>query len=61
MVNRIQNNVTEQGIFSLVVDNNLGLSGNGLYGNDTVALSYLGSGTPSLADQGQHISLFSTP
>lgn len=48
---REQNNTTAQGIFALGLEENLGLSGNGLYGYDTVALSYLGSGLPSLDHQ----------
>ncbi|KAG0650599.1 hypothetical protein D0Z07_2577 [Hyphodiscus hymeniophilus] len=47
----IQNNVTEQGIFALSIETNLNYSGNGLYGYDTVALSYLGSSVPSLDHQ----------
>lgn len=43
--------MTTQGIFALALEENLGLSGNGLYGYDTVALSYPGSGTPSLNQQ----------
>jgi hypothetical protein len=50
-VYRQQNNFTAQGIFSLALEQNLGLMGNGLYGYDTVALSYLGSGLPSLDHQ----------
>jgi hypothetical protein len=48
---RIQNNVTNQGIFALAIETNLGMKGNGLYGYDTVALSYLGSNLPSLSHQ----------
>jgi hypothetical protein len=48
---RERNNFTSQGIFSLAVEQNLGFTGNGLYGYDTVALSYLGSGLPSLDHQ----------
>ena len=43
--------MTTQGIFALALEENLGLSGNGLYGYDSVALSYPGSGTPSLNQQ----------
>ena len=48
---RERNNFTSQGIFSLALEQNLGLTGNGLYGYDTIVLSYLGSGLPSLGHQ----------
>lgn len=43
--------MTSQGIFALAIETNLNLSGNGLYGYDKVALSYLGSSVPSLGHQ----------
>jgi hypothetical protein len=50
-VYRQPNNFTTQGIFSLALEENLGLMGNGLYGYDTVVLSYIGSGLPALDHQ----------
>ncbi|KAL8782887.1 MAG: hypothetical protein Q9195_009543 [Heterodermia aff. obscurata] len=49
----VQNNVTENGTFTLGLELNLGYGedANGLYGYDTVALSWLGSGGPSLPQQ----------
>ncbi|TVY73139.1 hypothetical protein LSUE1_G008117 [Lachnellula suecica] len=44
----IRNNNSTKGIFSIGIDTNLGLSGDGAYGYDNV--SY-GVGTPSLSDQ----------
>ena len=46
-----QNNVTTNGTFSLEIELNLGYSGNGLFGYDTVALGFQGSGGPSLDQQ----------
>lgn len=51
MSHRTQNNFSSSGIFSLAIETNLGLEGNGLYGYDSVALSYLGSGLPSISHQ----------
>ena len=48
---RTRNNFTSQGIFALALEQNLGLGGNGLYGYDTVALGYLGSGLHALDHQ----------
>ena len=48
---RVQNNFTTQGIFALGLEQNLGFTGNGLYGYDTISLSYLGSGLPALNHQ----------
>ena len=46
----VQNNVTENGTFTLGLELNLGYGddANGLYGYDTVALSWLGSGGKQL-------------
>ncbi|KAK6587499.1 hypothetical protein PZA11_000789 [Diplocarpon coronariae] len=38
-------------IFSFATESELELSSNALYGNDTIALSYVGSGTPALDGQ----------
>ena len=43
--------MTANGVFTLDIEKNLGLSGTGLYGYDTVALSLPGNGTPSLDAQ----------
>jgi hypothetical protein len=43
--------VTKEGIFALAIETNHNLTVNALYGNDTVALSYLGSEAPSLDEQ----------
>lgn len=45
------NNVTSKGIFELQLERNLGYSGNGQYGYDTVALGWQGSGGPTLNQQ----------
>ena len=45
------NNITANGTFTLELENNLGYSGNGDYGFDTVGTGWQGSGTPSLAQQ----------
>jgi hypothetical protein len=47
-IRRIRNNNSTEGIFSLGIEANLGLSGNGLYGYDNISL---GSSMPSLSDQ----------
>lgn len=47
----VANNVTLKGLFSLGLESNLGYSGNGEYGYDTVALGWQGSGPPSLHQQ----------
>ncbi|KAG7008529.1 amidophosphoribosyltransferase [Physcia stellaris] len=49
----VQNNVTEDGLFALNLEINLGYGpdGNGLFGYDTVGLSWMGSGGPSLDQQ----------
>lgn len=46
-----QNDLTKEGIFALAIETNRDYSINALYGNDTVALSYLGSGAPVLDQQ----------
>ncbi|MCJ1455419.1 hypothetical protein MMC28_005774 [Mycoblastus sanguinarius] len=46
-----QNNVTANGTFNLEIEANLGYSGNGEYGYDTVILGWQGSGGPSLDQQ----------
>ncbi|KAH7363823.1 aspartic peptidase domain-containing protein [Rhexocercosporidium sp. MPI-PUGE-AT-0058] len=46
-----QNNVTAEGVFSLAIENNVGLSGEASYGTDTVAVGYVGSGAPALDGQ----------
>ncbi|PVH78834.1 acid protease [Cadophora sp. DSE1049] len=46
-----QNNVTAGGVFSLALGSSIGLSGDTTYGNDTVALGYVGSGAPALDNQ----------
>jgi hypothetical protein len=48
---RKQNDLTKEGIFALAIESNHNYSVNALYGNDTVALSYLGSDAPSLDQQ----------
>ena len=45
------NNITANGTFSLELEGNLGYSGNGDYGFDTVGMSWQGSETPSLEQQ----------
>lgn len=45
------NNVTSIGTFTLGLEENLGYTGNGLYGYDTVALGWQGSNGPSLDQQ----------
>lgn len=47
----VANNVTLKGVFSLELESNLGYTGNGEYGYDTVALGWQGSGPPSLDQQ----------
>lgn len=47
----VANNVTAKGLFSLGLELNLGYTGNGKYGYDTVALGWQGSGGPSLGQQ----------
>ena len=46
-----QNNVTSNGTFHLALEENLGYTGNGLYGYDTIALGWQGSNGPSLDQQ----------
>ena len=46
-----QNNVTANGTFTLGIEANLGYTGNGEFGYDTVALGWQGSGGPSLEQQ----------
>ena len=46
-----QNNVTADGTFTLGIETNLGYTGNGEFGYDTVALGWQGSGGPSLEQQ----------
>ena len=46
-----QNTDTANGLFPLLLDNNIGYTGNGLYGYDTVALGGQGSGGPTLVQQ----------
>ena len=46
-----QNNVTANGTFTLGLETNLGYTGNGEFGYDTVALGWQGSGGPSLEQQ----------
>lgn len=48
---RVQNNVDANGIFSLAIETNLGISANALYGNDTLSLGLPGNITPSLVGQ----------
>ena len=45
------NNITANGTFTLELEGNLGYSGNGDYGFDTVGMSWQGSGTTSLEQQ----------
>ena len=47
----VQNNVTSNGTFHLALEENLGYTGNGLYGSDTIALGWQGSNGPSLDQQ----------
>ena len=46
-----QNNVTSNGTFTLGLEENLGYTGNGLFGYDTVGLGFQGSNGPSLDQQ----------
>ena len=46
-----QNNVTTNGTFALGLETNLGYTGNGEFGYDTVTLGWQGSGGPSLEQQ----------
>ena len=46
-----QNNKTVNGTFTLALEKNLGYTGNGEYGYDTVGLGWQGSGGPSLDQQ----------
>lgn len=46
-----RNNVTANGTFTLGLETNLGYTGNGEFGYDTVALGWQGSGGPSLEQQ----------
>lgn len=55
---RAQSNVTTNGISPLLAQNSLRVAGNAVYGNDTVALSYVGSGTPAL--DGQNVAGIAT-
>jgi Eukaryotic aspartyl protease len=41
----------EEGLFDLYIDRNLNLTGNGMFGYDSVALGYLGQGGPNLQHQ----------
>ena len=45
------NNASEKGLFALGLETNLGYSGNGSYGYDTVGIGWQGSGGPSLNQQ----------
>lgn len=45
------NNIIANGTFTLDLEGNLGYSGNGDYGFDTVGMSWQGSGAPSLEQQ----------
>ena len=47
----VQNNVTTNGTFTLGLEENLGYTGNGLFGYDTVALGWQGSNGPTLNQQ----------
>ncbi|KAL8822464.1 MAG: hypothetical protein Q9191_006801 [Dirinaria sp. TL-2023a] len=47
----VQNNVSSNGTFTLGLEENLGYTGNGLFGYDTVALGWQGSNGPSLDQQ----------
>lgn len=47
----VRNNVTSNGTFTLGLEENLGYTGNGLFGFDTVALGWQGSNGPSLDQQ----------
>ena len=47
----VQNRVSANGTFEIGVEQNLGYTGNGLYGSDTVALGWQGSNGPSLGQQ----------
>jgi len=47
----VRNNVTSNGTFALGLEENLGYTGNGLFGYDTVALGWQGSNGPSLDQQ----------
>ena len=47
----LQNDVSPNGTFEIGVEQNLGYTGNGLYGADTVALGWQGSNGPSLDQQ----------
>lgn len=46
-----QNNITSNGTFTLGLEENLGYTGNGLFGYDTVSLGWQGSNGPSLDRQ----------
>lgn len=46
-----QNNVTTNGTFTLGLETNLGYTGNGEFGYDTIVLGWQGSGGPSLDQQ----------
>lgn len=48
---RVQNDVDANGIFSLAIETNLGISANALYGNDTLTLGLPGNVAPSLVGQ----------
>jgi hypothetical protein len=47
----VYNNLSANGLFGLVLEGNLGYSGNGHYGYDTVSLGYLGGAGTSLEHQ----------
>lgn len=47
----VRNNVTSNGTFTLGLEGNLGYTGNGFFGYDTVALGWQGSNGPSLDQQ----------
>ena len=47
----VQNNVSANGTLTLGLEENLGYTGNGLFGYDTVALGWQGSNGPSLDQQ----------
>ena len=42
---------SQNGLYQLYNERNLGMSGNGLWGNDTIGLGIQGSGGPTLPDQ----------
>ncbi|KAM3086611.1 hypothetical protein ACMFMG_000737 [Clarireedia jacksonii] len=47
----VENTISAGGVFALELESNLGFTGNGNYGTDTIAMGLTSSGTPALSSQ----------